>query len=136
MNWPCHLFTMQVSRHDQIQMLLSLSGCCKLSKLVLPSVYCSGVKVWPSQNASIIIEWLTIIGIGHASCLPYRFPVMIKSKCWYHYLVVATDRNRPCHLITMQVSKHGEIQHVLLSSGGCKLSELLLPFIYYAGLQA
>jgi hypothetical protein len=76
-----------------------------------------------------------MIGIGLAICLPCRFPGMIKSNSYYYHLVVADYRNCPCHLFTMQVSRHDQV-HILVSlTGGCKVSELVMPFVYHAGFH-
>jgi hypothetical protein len=135
-NWLCHLFHMQVSRYGNVQILLSVLCYCEVPELVLPSVYHAGVQACSIPNVIIIIGWLHLIGIGLATCLLCRFPGMVKSNCSYHYLVVADDWNCPCHLFTMQVCKHEQIQQLLVSYVGCKVSELLLPSAYPAGVQA
>jgi hypothetical protein len=80
-NWYCHLHTMQISRYGNVQMLLPPPSCCKLLELVVPSVC-------------------------HAVCLGTA-----KSNLYYDYHAVALYRNWSCHLFTMQVSRHDQVQN-------------------------
>jgi hypothetical protein len=61
---------------------------------------------------------------------------MAKSKYYYQYCVVVKYRNWSCHLFTMQVPRHDKVQMVLSVSGGCTISELVMPSVYHAGFHA